>query len=90
MTVASLRNELLQIGVRYPKTALELVGHFRAVIVRIIKLILVFDVGLQFDPSHFVWQMMDPIECAREFIDKIHGVHLKARRQTTRSAGSRL
>ena len=34
-------------------------------------------VGLQFDPSHFVWQMMDPIECAREFIDKIHDVHLK-------------
>ncbi len=34
-------------------------------------------VGLQFDPSHFIWQMMDPIQCARDFIDKIYDVHLK-------------
>ena len=34
-------------------------------------------VGLQYDPSHLVWQMMDPIQCAREFVDKIYDVHLK-------------
>jgi sugar phosphate isomerase/epimerase len=34
-------------------------------------------VGLQYDPSHLVWQMMDPIQTARDFIDKIFDVHLK-------------
>jgi sugar phosphate isomerase/epimerase len=34
-------------------------------------------VGLQYDPSHLVWQMMDPIQAARDFIDKIKDVHLK-------------
>jgi sugar phosphate isomerase/epimerase len=34
-------------------------------------------VGLQFDPSHLVWQFMDPVACAREFADKIYDVHLK-------------
>ena len=34
-------------------------------------------VGLQYDPSHLVWQMMDPIQTAREFADKIYDVHLK-------------
>jgi len=34
-------------------------------------------VGLQYDPSHLQWQMMDPIQCARDFIDKIWDVHLK-------------
>jgi sugar phosphate isomerase/epimerase len=34
-------------------------------------------VGLQYDPSHFVRQFMDPIEPAREFSDKIFDVHLK-------------
>jgi sugar phosphate isomerase/epimerase len=34
-------------------------------------------VGLQFDPSHLVWQMMDPVEAAREFVSKIYDVHLK-------------
>ena len=34
-------------------------------------------VGLQYDPSHLVWQMMDPIQAARDFIDKIYDVHLK-------------
>jgi sugar phosphate isomerase/epimerase len=34
-------------------------------------------VGLQFDPSHLVWQFMDPVAAAREFVDKIHDVHLK-------------
>jgi sugar phosphate isomerase/epimerase len=34
-------------------------------------------VGLQFDPSHLVWQFMDPVQAAREFADKIFDVHLK-------------
>ncbi len=34
-------------------------------------------VGLQYDPSHLVWQMMDPIQTARDFSDKIYDVHLK-------------
>jgi sugar phosphate isomerase/epimerase len=34
-------------------------------------------VGLQYDPSHLVWQMMDPIQTARDFVDKIYDVHLK-------------
>ena len=33
--------------------------------------------GLQYDPSHLAWQMMDPIQCARDFVDKIYDVHLK-------------
>jgi sugar phosphate isomerase/epimerase len=35
------------------------------------------NVGLQFDPSHLVWQFMDPVQAAREFVDKIYDVHLK-------------
>ncbi|HXJ44934.1 MAG TPA: sugar phosphate isomerase/epimerase [Bryobacteraceae bacterium] len=34
-------------------------------------------VGLQYDPSHLVWQMMDPIQTARDYADKIYDVHLK-------------
>ena len=34
-------------------------------------------VGLQFDPSHLVWQFMDPVQAARDFVDKIYNVHLK-------------
>ncbi len=34
-------------------------------------------VGLQFDPSHLVWQFMDPVAAAREFANKIYDVHLK-------------
>ena len=34
-------------------------------------------VGLQFDPSHLVWQFMDPVQAARDFSDKIYDVHLK-------------
>lgn len=34
-------------------------------------------VGLQYDPSHLVRQFMDPVETAREFVDKIYDVHLK-------------
>jgi len=34
-------------------------------------------VGLLYDPSHLVWQMMDPVQCARDYADKIFDVHLK-------------
>jgi sugar phosphate isomerase/epimerase len=34
-------------------------------------------VGLQFDPSHLIWQFMDPVQAARDFADKIYDVHLK-------------
>jgi len=34
-------------------------------------------VGLQFDPSHLVWQFMDPIQAARDFAEHIYDVHLK-------------
>jgi sugar phosphate isomerase/epimerase len=34
-------------------------------------------VGLQFDPSHLQWQFMDPVQAARDFVDKIHDIHLK-------------
>jgi sugar phosphate isomerase/epimerase len=33
--------------------------------------------GLQFDPSHLVWQFMDPVQAARDFADRIYDVHLK-------------
>ena len=35
------------------------------------------NVGLQFDPSHLVWQFMDPVQAARDFVTKIFDVHLK-------------
>ncbi len=34
-------------------------------------------VGLQFDPSHFVRQFMNPIQTARDFSSYIYDVHLK-------------
>ncbi|MEO8658927.1 MAG: sugar phosphate isomerase/epimerase [Bryobacteraceae bacterium] len=34
-------------------------------------------IGLQFDPSHLIWQFMDPVQAARDFADKIYDVHLK-------------
>ena len=34
-------------------------------------------VGLQYDPSHFVRQFMDPIQTARDFVAHIYDVHLK-------------
>jgi sugar phosphate isomerase/epimerase len=34
-------------------------------------------VGLLFDPSHLQWQFMDPVQCARDFVEKIWDVHLK-------------
>ncbi len=34
-------------------------------------------VGLQYDPSHLLWQFMDPVQAARDFVSKIYDVHLK-------------
>lgn len=34
-------------------------------------------IGLAYDPSHMVWQMMDPYEVIREFRKKIYHVHGK-------------
>lgn len=33
--------------------------------------------GLEFDPSHLVFQLVDPVEAAREFISRIYIVHAK-------------
>ena len=33
--------------------------------------------GLNFDPSHFVWQQMDYLAAIREFASRFHHVHLK-------------
>ena len=33
--------------------------------------------GFNFDPSHFLWQMIDPVSFLREFPDRIYHVHLK-------------
>jgi sugar phosphate isomerase/epimerase len=34
-------------------------------------------VGIQMDPSHLAWQMIDPVEATREFGQHIFNVHLK-------------
>lgn len=34
-------------------------------------------IGLEFDPSHLMWQWIDPYKAAREFADRFHMVHLK-------------
>lgn len=33
--------------------------------------------GLNYDPSHLVWQFIDPVAHIREFADRIHHVHAK-------------
>lgn len=33
--------------------------------------------GLNYDPSHLVWQFIDPVVHLREFADRIHHVHAK-------------
>jgi len=33
--------------------------------------------GLNFDPSHLVWQRVDPVRFLREFADRIYHVHVK-------------
>jgi len=34
-------------------------------------------IGLEFDPSHFIWQDIDVFAAARQFIQRIHILHLK-------------
>jgi len=34
-------------------------------------------IGLEFDPSHLMWQWVDPYEAVKKFVDKINMVHLK-------------
>ena len=34
-------------------------------------------VGIQFDPSHYIRQWMDPYQAARDWVSKIYDVHLK-------------
>jgi len=38
--------------------------------------------GLNYDPSHLVWQFMDPVKPIREFADRIFHVHAKNARIT--------
>lgn len=33
--------------------------------------------GFNFDPSHLLWQMLDPVKFIREFPDRIYHVHMK-------------
>ena len=33
--------------------------------------------GLNYDPSHMIWQMMDPIQPIYDYKDRIHHIHLK-------------
>ena len=33
--------------------------------------------GLNYDPSHMIWQMMDPIRPIYDYKDRIHHIHLK-------------
>ena len=33
--------------------------------------------GFNFDPSHLIWQGIDPVEFIREFPDRIYHVHIK-------------
>ncbi len=33
--------------------------------------------GLNYDPSHLVWQMMDPIKPVYDYASKLHHIHLK-------------
>jgi sugar phosphate isomerase/epimerase len=44
--------------------ALEAIGHRE-------------EFGFNFDPSHLIWQGVDPVEFIREFPDRIYHVHIK-------------
>ncbi len=46
------------------KTALEAIGHRE-------------EFGFNFDPSHLIWQGVDPVEFIREFPNRIYHVHMK-------------
>ena len=44
---------------------------------RLFSLIKSPDIGLEFDPSHLLWQGIDPVPAIREFANRIHLVHAK-------------
>lgn len=46
------------------KRALDAIGHRE-------------EFGFNFDPSHLIWQGIDPVEFIREFGDRIYHVHMK-------------
>jgi sugar phosphate isomerase/epimerase len=52
-------------------------GHSPAIWRRMFREIPSRNFGLNFDPSHFVWQMMDPVPAIHEFKNKIFHVHCK-------------
>ena len=45
--------------------------------------------GFNFDPSHLIWQGVDPVEFIRAFSDRIYHVHMKdADRDAQRAAAA--
>lgn len=52
-------------------------AHSPAIWRRMFKEIPSRNFGLNFDPSHFVWQFMDPVPAIQEFAGRIFHVHLK-------------
>lgn len=52
-------------------------AHSPAIWRRMFKEIPSKNFGLNFDPSHFVWQFMDPVKAIYEFKNRIFHVHLK-------------
>ena len=47
--------------------------------------------GFNFDPSHLLWQIVDPVGFLRDFPDRIYHVHVKdAKRQTGNGRNGRL
>jgi sugar phosphate isomerase/epimerase len=44
---------------------------------RLFSLVKSPDIGLEFDPSHLLWQGIDPVPAVREFLSRIHLVHAK-------------
>ncbi|PRY13895.1 sugar phosphate isomerase/epimerase family protein [Kineococcus rhizosphaerae] len=59
------------------KRTLEAIGHREAF-------------GLNFDPSHFVWQDLDPVPFLRDFADRIYHVHCKDSRKQLDGRNGRL
>ena len=59
------------------KRALEAIGHRPAF-------------GLNFDPSHFVWQDLDPIGFLHDFRDRIYHVHCKESKKQLDGRNGRL
>jgi sugar phosphate isomerase/epimerase len=59
------------------KRALEAIGHRPAF-------------GLNFDPSHFMWQDLDPVGFLWDFQDRIYHVHLKESRRQLDGRNGRL